>query len=155
MPHTQQITDSQVKQILQELFDKAMIGWANQDWQISTTKIDEMSRIICAYRGDNNTKCLVGHLIPDDKYTLELEGYITDKVIKTITDVSENTSTYYIIKSFLANLQCIHDEAFRSYDGETIKYKLADFLCCYENCLTVPDVVKESFKKKFNMALTD
>lgn len=28
----------------------------------------------CAYRGDNGTKCAAGCLIPDDKYSKELEG---------------------------------------------------------------------------------
>ena len=29
----------------------------------------------CRYRGDNGTKCFVGHLIADEHYTEDLEGY--------------------------------------------------------------------------------
>lgn len=34
-----------------------------------------MSGRRCRYRGDNGTKCAVGHLIPDDKYSPSFEGH--------------------------------------------------------------------------------
>jgi len=35
----------------------------------------------CLYRGENGTKCAVGHLIPDALYNKKMEGYGPDEVL--------------------------------------------------------------------------
>lgn len=66
----------------------------------------------CGYRGDNETKCAIGFLIPDNEYSESFEGL-------NIIDIREGV---WIIPSiekysteFLASLQNIHDSI---YDDE-------------------------------------
>lgn len=56
------------------------------------------------YRGSEGLKCAVGHLIPDDLYTPEMEAFSAD--VNPVKSVLEGLGVY--IK--LANqLQIIHD----------------------------------------------
>ncbi len=63
---------------------------------------------VCAYRGDNGTKCAVGFLIPDEKYHLNMEGDINALVTKydpgpLLADAVDTDI------DFLEALQAIHD----------------------------------------------
>lgn len=67
--------------------------------------IIEDDRPMCLYRGPNGTKCAIGHLITDDKYTPDLEGeniYNRQGVLPK--GVGEHID-------FLLALQGIHDES--------------------------------------------
>ena len=64
----------------------------------------------CLYRDPNGNMCAIGCLIPDDKYTKDIEGenmhVLANKigeVIPIITDASDE-------ESFLQDLQDIHDD---------------------------------------------
>lgn len=46
----------------QELFDKAVEGLASQGFKRSMTDLGK-----CAYRGENNMKCAIGHLVTDEQ----------------------------------------------------------------------------------------
>lgn len=46
----------------QQAFDKALFGIRAQGYKRS------MKGIVCMYRGNNGTKCAVGHCIPDELY---------------------------------------------------------------------------------------
>lgn len=69
-----------IRAIRQLLFDVAFAGlWA----QGKTSRLsedlaseigDDIPSGMCAYRGADNCKCAVGHLIPDERYTTALEG---------------------------------------------------------------------------------
>jgi len=54
---------------LQQVFDDAYRGLAAQGFVRS--RIDGGR---CAYRGDGNTKCAIGHCIPDNLYDPAIEG---------------------------------------------------------------------------------
>ncbi|TIQ64381.1 MAG: hypothetical protein E5X41_17115 [Mesorhizobium sp.] len=50
--------------ITQELFDTIYRGLAGQGW----VKSYDQDADLCMYRGPNNHKCAIGHLIPDEMY---------------------------------------------------------------------------------------
>jgi hypothetical protein len=57
----------------------------------------------CAYRGDNNTKCAVGCLIPDSEYQIDFEHLQTHDVI------ARCPSLWGIDTSLLMTMQRMHD----------------------------------------------
>lgn len=60
----------------------------------------------CCYRGDNNTRCAVGHLIPDDRYHPGLERRMaTDReLVDILCDLGHSVD-------LCARLQSAHDSA--------------------------------------------
>lgn len=102
----------------QEIFDKALFGIRNQDYQMST------NRGGCAYRGtaaDGSTlKCAVGHCIPDDVAHLwDADGY--DPSIGTIyRKYGEHFSKFFSEDSLplLHQLQTAHDAILSSESFE-------------------------------------
>ena len=64
----------------------------------------ENNKPMCLYRGPNGTKCAIGHLIPDDKYTPDIEG----ENIYNKQEVLPKGVGKHI--DFLLELQDIHDE---------------------------------------------
>lgn len=52
----------------QEILNKMVTGLRAQKWRVS-----EISPGACRLRGEGDTKCAIGHLIPDDKYFPEME----------------------------------------------------------------------------------
>lgn len=70
----------------------------------------------CVYRGRGNTRCAIGHLIPDELYTKELEGQVVGRLcydpekvninVVLATLFGELTKQDY---SFLNALQQAHD----------------------------------------------
>lgn len=66
----------------QEIFDRTVRHLIQQDGP-SVAQPEGYRGVLCAYRGDNGRACAVGYWIPDEKYTLALEGnslrsYVTD-----------------------------------------------------------------------------
>lgn len=61
----------------------------------------------CLYRGPNGTKCAIGCLIPDDKYSILLEGLTATsyKVQNLLKSLGYNEE----ILGLLIDLQNIHD----------------------------------------------
>jgi hypothetical protein len=61
---------------------------------------------VCAYRGENGTKCALGFIIPDDLYSEEIEG-------KSLRDESVNQLKCFDGKDFvlLTTMQMAHDRA--------------------------------------------
>ncbi len=74
----------------------------------------------CVYRGPNGLKCAIGHLIPDNMYSIELEGKSLSKEfmdrenlpIKVLTRIAgtKNSKDLDSRLDFLAELQTAHDE---------------------------------------------
>jgi hypothetical protein len=60
----------------------------------------------CLYRYDNGNRCLIGWLIPDDKYHNDMEG---DTVEQTLIKNLVGTTIMNFNLSELRNIQCKHD----------------------------------------------
>lgn len=56
----------------QEIFDTVAVALVKQGRP--SIKAKRTWSHSCAYRGDDGAKCAVGHLIPDEHYTPEIEG---------------------------------------------------------------------------------
>ena len=56
----------------QAIFNAAVLGLRQQQ-AFSIVEREDQSKQ-CRYRGDNNTRCAVGFLIPDDNYDEDLEA---------------------------------------------------------------------------------
>jgi hypothetical protein len=65
---------------------------------------DGVTRFGCVYRGANGCKCAVGCLIPDDKYSPDLEGHGV-----ATTTIREVLGDYLEHGNMLVSLQRIHD----------------------------------------------
>jgi hypothetical protein len=63
----------------------------------------------CAYRGHENTKCAIGHMIPDDLYDPKMEKFPVDELLHKFN--LENPTTNSIISELLLSLQHAHDSA--------------------------------------------
>jgi hypothetical protein len=66
----------------------------------------------CAYRGDNGSKCAIGHLIADQNYDIDIEGLdldsdiVWDCIQKSIGKIRSKN-----LEDLLWNLQTTHDES--------------------------------------------
>ena len=80
---------------LQEQFDK-MVNHLRKQGERSINDSDG-----CMYRGNNGLMCAVGCLIPDDIYTVDMEGQPADYVI----------NKYYLDldMTLCNNMQYVHD----------------------------------------------
>ena len=95
-----------------EIFEKVRAALLRQNVQ-SIKYIPCFKRVKCAYRGINQNKCAIGHLIPNKKYRRCMEGnpirniFIGDQELKNILLPSD--LTYEDGITFLTDLQYIHD----------------------------------------------
>lgn len=92
----------------QEIFDKALNGIRNQNYQPS------MSGDACQYRGPNGTACAVGHCIPQE--VAEEWDRMLDSTIRSVSTEKPEEYNQYFTKeqtSFLSDLQFIHDRKLR------------------------------------------
>ena len=92
---------SENNQMLQEAFNIIYIGAAKQNFVRSVDK----TLYYCRYVGDNNTKCHIGHLIPDAEYTPKLEG----KEFSISKDLQKILIKYKDYFELLTELQHLHD----------------------------------------------
>jgi hypothetical protein len=85
----------------QEMFNRAAQGILAQGCASYDT-----DRQACMYRGPNNTKCAIGYLMPDGKYSFSLE-YIApyNKDVQKAAGIKWNQA------DFAVRLQQCHDEA--------------------------------------------
>ena len=119
----------------QKVFDTAFIGAKEQGFGHSLGPANDGT---CAYRGKNGRKCLIGHLIPDDRYTMNLEsdGPI-DLAVKGIFgtgygEVSAEPKEKEEDAGFLRALQMVHD-----YSTFDMKKDLKEFAEKWN--LTIPE----------------
>ncbi len=84
----------------QEAFTQAIQGLISQGRP--STRIN-----ICAYRGPDNRKCTIGHLIPDNLYSESYEY----REIGPLLDVDDSLKTLFKGVSYrlLIKLQALHD----------------------------------------------
>lgn len=89
---------------LQKLFDRAVGGILKQGK--ASIIIDDNDRPHCMYRGDNGTKCAIGHLIPDSKYDEKMENLGFEQLLNRDVFPYKYGRKY---QNFLADLQTLHD----------------------------------------------
>lgn len=93
---------------LQEVFDKictAVIAQGKRSINSSTG--------LCLYRGPDNTKCAVGHLLTDEqieKYHIKDEYSVNNFSIKLINELVPNVNANIAYK-FLLQMQHAHDDS--------------------------------------------
>lgn len=80
----------------QQIFDTAVAALIKQG--------EPSYRYGCYYRGQNGTKCAIGHLIPDEKYSEGLEGLTANRAA-----VRKAAGIGLLQASFAAELQYAHD----------------------------------------------
>ncbi len=79
----------------------------------------DLANVSCAYRGENNCKCAIGILIPDNEYLEEMEGKIPNAIKNLLNpDLKEIFSVNY---KLLFKLQGIHDSEDPSKWEEKLK----------------------------------
>lgn len=74
---------------------------------------------MCLYRGPNNNRCAAGWLIPDDKYTDDMEGNTTDCDSHPTLRESINCNDLH----FVSVLQTAHDNATKFSAAEAANYR--------------------------------
>lgn len=90
---------------------KSMIEHIKKEFKGKSLRNPGKSDKFCAYRGNNNTKCAVGMFIPDDVYTVEMEG-------KNITTLDVGIYKYMPLDiEEMLMLQRKHDN---SYEDKTL-----------------------------------
>ena len=88
----------------QEVFDKVVAHARQQGCKSMIEDVLHPEEApICAYRGENNTKCFAGILIPDEDYRKSYEGKVSMAVFHEIgiTDMDG-----FLVR----DLQIIHDK---------------------------------------------
>jgi hypothetical protein len=66
----------------------------------------------CAYRGHDDAKCAIGHLIPDEDYSSEMENKGVGRLLDYLQSIDYiGTQRPYIKEYFLSRLQGVHDMA--------------------------------------------
>lgn len=95
-----------------------------------------MHRAMCAYRGNYGRKCAAGWLIPDEKYTPDLEGSsVASSVDETVRLDSIEGRACRLAKiileeghdlSLVRDLQKMHDRTHADLWSQEIKDKLQD-----------------------------
>lgn len=99
----------------QEIFDKALFGIRSQNYQQSLKVFGKFKNYACAYRGENGTKCAVGHCISDKDANLWDSLYSSaGSAIDDIFTLNETKGSYFKYFTedqleFLQKLQHIHD----------------------------------------------
>jgi hypothetical protein len=119
---------------LQDVFNVAYRGLAAQGFVQANIKASD-GRNYCAYRGANETKCAIGHCIPDELVYVGPDGGQLFSITTGIRK-SEDWKTLFskISVSALESLQSCHD---RSFQPERMKERLEEYARAYG--LTVPD----------------
>ena len=90
----------------QHVFNRAVNGLSRQGFYRASRDYDGN----CAYRGDDGSACFVGHLIPDSRYSEDLEelGVFDKALLKAIGARVRNNNDY---SNFLMECQHAHDWA--------------------------------------------
>lgn len=109
----------------QEIFDKALFGIRSQGYALSMKSDGH-----CAYRGENNTKCAIGHCITDE-YANSWDNLSNRGLGSSIQDVlylKKNEYSLFFENSqlgFLSSLQDVHDLIIDKDDFEKKMQNLA------------------------------
>lgn len=92
-------------------------GLDKQGWKKSVSFIDSGGPV-CTYRGDDDCKCGLGHLIRDENYDGDLEGMSARLMRKLISPMTEE---FY---SVILKVQSCHDQSSSPEDMRGLFNKL-------------------------------
>lgn len=97
----------------QEVFDKIITSLRKQG------KKSEDENGVCLYRGEDNCKCAVGHLIPDDLYhpSMETWGIDSFEIRRALLEVVDHSSF-----DLITAMQRIHDRNLVSQWESSFRY---------------------------------
>lgn len=98
----------------QEIFDKVATHLFTQGVMSHSDAMDD-----CLYRGPNGTMCAVGCLIPDDKYTYDMEHKSVFYLGKVYPELFHKRNI-----PLLDALQNIHDDRVSWFSTDRMKAKL-------------------------------
>ena len=96
-------------QVVKHLFKQGYKseGWFNEDYSDSSG---------CLYRAEDGGRCAVGYFIPDDVYSVSMEGKSVSSLWDTWHDVLPAWMGDNI--ELLTDLQNVHDDTEVQYDGK-------------------------------------
>lgn len=102
------------KKLYQDTFDKVWTAINEQKrpaQKYVQRKNGKGADLLCAFRGCNGYKCAIGHLIPDNEYSQDLEG----ASLLDVTQAVPSLKSFQGDVSFLYDLQGAHDGASESF----------------------------------------
>ncbi len=73
---------------------------------------------LCSYQGDNELKCAIGALIPDNEYKSSFEGHLVP-FVQNLVPALQNLSI-----CLLMDLQNLHDQAYHWNENGFIPFDL-------------------------------
>ncbi len=126
---------------LQEIFDKAYLGLASQNFKrsrIDSSEVFPGDTVFagCRYRGPDGLKCAVGHLISDECYLASFEGRNADDLaIVQALRGSGAFSDAMFESGFLTELQSAHDRGCTAGEMRTLLDTFAQ-----RHGLTIPPI---------------
>lgn len=104
----------------QEAFDKVVRHLYTMDYPSSQRNVFLGERI-CAYRGDDEAKCAIGCLIPDEVYQKGMEAMSLPSLIANYTSIEE--LFLGVNWKLLSDLQHVHDDS-NSWFGGPLRDKV-------------------------------
>lgn len=103
----------------------------------------------CLYRGPDGTRCAIGWLIPEDKYSPDIEGKFIGLIdrhrVGVFPDISYLSDEGILLGRFLNSLQNCHDETSGRGAGKgkaAMKMRLKSF--AEQHNLKIPRIKKVS-----------
>lgn len=121
-------------ELMQQHFTTAYAGLASQGFERSVRSNDDA----CLYRAPDGRKCAVGHILPDEAISMNMNGgSIGDltSVNNLADEILFGDSSYDEMGNFLNDLQDAHDSA---YTPDAMRSNLRA-VATYHH-LTVPEV---------------
>ena len=92
----------------QEVFDTVVTALRRQGCKsvkrVASPRADQCTPV-CRYRGENGTKCAVGHLIPDELYDRRMEGLCWTSIVL----MSPELYNMQLSNRLVCRLQEVHD----------------------------------------------
>lgn len=95
---------------IQEAFNKVWDWTIVQNQPKSENQFEDTN--YCLYRGQNNTKCFIGALIPDDLYQESMEKNSVDALVTDFPTISNLLEINNDTLAFYMRMQTIHDYEF-------------------------------------------
>lgn len=102
----------------QEAFNLALFGIRNQGYKQSITSDSDS----CAYRGNDNLKCGVGHCIPDELYKPEMENQTARVLMANYPRIGQLFET--VNEYMLTEIQICHDHDLLGEESQRFELRM-------------------------------
>lgn len=123
----------------QEIFDKVASHLITQGVQARYRRSDGYPS--CAYRGENDTMCAAGCLIPDEEYNPEFEGLDWEDIGHAIPSLASLTDNDHAL---ISSLQGVHDDDSSWYSTDILNKRLNQVASKYG---LSSDILNQALKK--------